>query len=68
MRVTVKTHKNPMGFRFITNASWYSPLGLNALTQAVCTCLVTCLHDHLDQLATRLRQSNWNVGLLQCCH
>jgi hypothetical protein len=33
MRLTIKTHKNPLAFRDITNGSNTHPSSINALTQ-----------------------------------
>lgn len=55
MRITLKSHKNPMGFRFITNASNSLLSGINALTYDICSTLSTLVYEYLDTVGTNLQ-------------
>ena len=58
LRFTVKTHKQPVAWRFITNAAGSCLNPLNDAVGELCSLLLTTLQDEMQQLGRKL--STWH--------
>lgn len=65
MRITFKSHKEPVAWRYITNASGTGLSGLNSLTHAIATELDRYVADYLD---TVMRNIQAVYGIPACAN